>query len=289
MLTSPVTSVKIPDINPHNLKSLYLRGLVHLFVDRPIHEGDKPTPWPDEVFWWAISKGIERIEEGANVSVMPRKRTEFHDYILGDYIQFAFVKLWFPPVHAVTKVSAIYPVTGSPSGLEFNAETENTIFDFPPEWFRLYPSGQLHIVPTQGTLSQVLLGRGGSYLPMIYGTLTYLPQLWRVEYIGGFHNTDVPFIVADAIFKAAAVQLLTTLSDTLRPPGVTSMATNFDGLSRSYSFENGGGRNAALFSSRISAYNTELYGSPEDSGTHQTGGMIKTIRDRYMGINMAVA
>lgn len=290
-LNGLINEVSLEDINPETLKSLYLRGLAPLFVDRPTEKGKPGKPWPDAWWWWMLSKGVERVEEAANVSVIARKRLELHDYLITDYQQFAYIELWFPPVHSVNKVQAIYPVTGvHPYAGDDPTLESDVILDFPLEWVRLYPGGKLHLVPTQGTLSQVLLGRGGSYLPMIYGTMKYLPQLWRIEYIGGFYNSKLPFIVADAILKAAAIQALTVLADTLKPPGATGISTNFDGISRNYNFEvtGGSGKVASMFSSRLAAYRTELYGSPDETG-HQLGGMLRAIRDRYQGINMSVA
>lgn len=284
MLGKLTRDVPIDQISPENLKKRYLRGLESLFVDR---DG---TPWEDDWYWWWLSKGLERVEEAANVSVIPRKRVEFHDYIVDDYKQFAYLELWYPPVHSVTKVQAIYPISGQTPGLSTleSQLDDDVIFDFPLEWVRLYPGGKMHLVPTQGTLSQVMLGRGGAYLPLIYQTLGYLPQLWRVEYIGGFSNKGVPLIVADAIYKAAAIECLTVLSDTLRPPGATNISTSIEGISRSYGMESGvGGKVAAVFSSRLASYKEDLYGT--NSRGQQMGGMLQTIQSRYQGIPMVVA
>tara|TARA_R100000808_G_C2126921_1_gene136991 strand:+ start:328 stop:1191 length:864 start_codon:yes stop_codon:yes gene_type:complete len=278
--------VQISDISPTVLKNTYLRGLESLFVD------PDGTPWPDEWYYWWLSKGVERVEEVANVRVIPKKYVEFHDYILTDYVNFAYIELFNPPVMAVTKVQAIYPTTGGATVGAYSdtaAENSNVIFDFPLEWVRLYEGGKMHLVPTQGTLSQVLLGRGGAYLPMIYGSLNYLPQLWRIEYIGGFMNQTIPFIVVDAIYKAACIEALTVLSDTLRPPGVTSLASAVDGISRNFNFEIGNQKVSALFSSRLGSYTKDLYGSDEGGRDDMIrGGMLLTIKQRYQGISMAV-
>ena len=236
--------IGISEINPDMLINNYLTGLEDLFVDK---EG---IPWPNSWWWWRLSKGVERVEEGANITLMPRKRVEFHDYKQTDYIQFAYIELWHAPVLSVEKVSAVYPVTGPPIS-QTGIDDRGVIIDFPIEWVRLYPGGKLHIVPTAGTLSQVLLGKGGSYLPLIYNHLSYLPQLWKIEYTAGFQNLYVPFIIADAVFKAAAIEALTVLSDSIRPPGTTNMEVSFDGLSRRYSFEKGDKKAAAMFTSRI--------------------------------------
>ena len=276
--------VQLSDITPEVLKRNYLRGMESLFVDR---DG---APWPDDWYYWWLSKGVERVEEVANVKVIPHKYVEFHDYVLTDYVNFAYLELFNPPVMAVTKVEAIYPTTGGATVGALNSDNDsNVIFDFPIEWVRLYEGGKMHLVPTQGTLSQVLLGRGGAYLPMIYGSLSYLPQLWRITYIGGFMNQNIPFIVADSIYKAACIEALTVLSDTLRPPGVTALASAVDGISRNFNFEIGNQKVSALFASRLGAYMKDLYGS-EEAGRDDMirGGMLWTIKQRYQGISMAV-
>jgi len=277
--------VQLSNITPAVLKSNYLRGLETLFVD------PDGTPWPDEWYYWWLSKGVERVEEQANVKVIPHNYVEFHDYVLTDYVNFAYIELFNPPVMAVTKVEAIYPTTGGATvgAFDSTANNSNVIFDFPLDWVRLYEGGKMHLVPTQGTLSQVLLGRGGAYLPMIYGSLSYLPQLWRISYVGGFMNQNIPFIVVDAIYKAACIEALTVLSDTLRPPGVTSLASAVDGISRNFNFEIGNQKVSALFASRLGAYMKDLYGS--DTGGRDDmirGGMLWTIKQRYQGISMAV-
>jgi len=45
---------------------------------------------------------------------------------------------------------------------------------------------QFHLVPTSGSLAQVLLGGGNGYLPFIFSGLSYLPGLWEVDYVSGF-------------------------------------------------------------------------------------------------------
>lgn len=291
MLTRLLHALDLEQINPVTLKSVYLRGLVGLFTDPPVVQGAPPTPWPDELFWVFLSKGAERIKELANVIVAPERVLEVHDYRARDYVQMARLTLFKAPVHQVTSVKAVYPSTGVVAGSTqaVNSDGSQTIFDFPLEWVRLYADGSLHLVPTQGSLSNIMLGRGGAYIPLVYGALEYLPQLWQIEYVAGFQNTKVPYIVADALFKIAAIEALTTLSDTLKPVGASSVSVSFDGISRNTQFESGRGRAAAVFASRIEAYQKEVYGSSEAVSTHEVGGLIKQIRDRYHGVSMVVA
>ena len=76
---------------------------------------------------------------------------------------------------------------------------------------------QLHLVPTSGTLSQLIIGQGADYLPLIYAGIGYLPQLWEVDYISGFDAGSVPRIIVDAICKLAVIAIATIASDLIHP------------------------------------------------------------------------
>lgn len=281
-LTELSSHIPLNEINPDTLINQYLTGLEHLFVDI------NGNPWPDSWWWWKLSKGLERIEEGSHVTVTPRKHVELRDYSFNEFKQFAYFKLYKSPVFSVKKVQAVYPITGGTPTGSSHPDDRGIVVDYPVEWVRLYPNGDLHLVPTYGSLSKILIGQGGALVPPINSFLDYFPQHWRIEYIAGFQTEKIPFIIADAIFKAAAVEALTVLSDTVKPVGALSMETRFRGLIRKYSFERGDTTTASVFTSRIRAYKADLYGDKGQSEL-QTGGLISAIRNRYCGINMSVA
>jgi hypothetical protein len=142
--------------------------------------------------------------------------------------------------------------------------------------------GQIQLVPTQGTLSQVILGRGGSYLPLMFAGMGYLPQLFRISYTAGFEDGKIPMDLVDAVSKLAAVNVLSQLGQTIFPPGVTSVSSSIDGLSQSVGIMNNG-QLPPVFSGLISSYRTELWGD----GRSMTG-LLKDITDHYRGLMMRV-
>lgn len=266
-LPQVVSGLKVEDavgqLSPDMLQKNYLSGLD--FVDK---EGQ---PIPASFYAHHISTAAATVERITKVNVLRRTITdERHDYHVSDYQLFAFLQLFEYPVISVESVSAVYP-------------TGQTIFEFPLEWVRLTKEhGQIQLVPTQGTLSQVILGRGGSYLPLLFAGMGYLPQLFRINYTAGFEDGKIPMDLVDAVSKLAAINVLSQLGQTIFPPGVTSISSGIDGLSQSVGIMNNG-QLPPVFSGLISSYRTELYGD----GRSMTG-LLKDITDHYRGLMMRV-
>ena len=134
---------------------------------------------------------------------------------------------------------------------------------------------QIHLVPTSGTLSQIIIGQGADYLPLIYSGLGYLPQLWFVDYTSGFNPKRVPRLIVEAIAKQAVVDALAVMSDLIHPIGVTASSLSVDGLAQSRSM------NVPAFKHRIDLYNNDLFNDSPDRP-----GLIKQIKQKYLGINL---
>lgn len=195
----------IEDIDAKYLQDNYLKGLI--FVDA---DG---KPYGPEWYAQKVNTGISRFEHATQMSLVPHLiEDETHDYYIKDYQLYAFIQLYHYPLivtqeHPVVK--AKYP-------------TGQLVTTFPREWVRADAMhGQIQLIPTQGTLSQVILGQGGSYLPIIYQGLGYLPQLFNVTYKAGFEKGKVPQLFIDAVAKLAVMGLLSSVGDSVRPAGVT--------------------------------------------------------------------
>lgn len=253
----------IGELSPSYVKETYLRGLD--FVDAPAVSGDPNTPYPDAWYLRHINNAIVQFERETKICVLRRTITdEVHDYNVADYQAFNYVQLYNYPVVSVEAFNAIYP-------------TGQTVFNFPVTWIRLNKEhGQVQLVPTQGSLSSVILGQGGTYLPLIYSGLGYLPGLFHVDYTAGFAPGKIPFDVLDAICKLACISMLGLVGLTIFPPGVTSMSAGIDGLSQSMGM-------TTPFSGLLEAYRAELYGD----GRAMTG-QLKLLREHYRGLTMRV-
>lgn len=261
----PVVS-NVSQITPGLIKDAYLTGLN--FVDA------NKQPYPSSWYVTHINSAIAKFERHTQIHVLRRVIVdELHDYNANDYVNFCFFSLFNYPVISVERVAAMYP-------------TGQLVFTFPVEWVRLNTvHGQVQLVPTQGSLSSVLLGRGGSYLPLIYAGMGYLPQLFHVDYTSGFAEGMVPLDIVDAICKLAVIQMLAVAGDTVFPPGVTNISAGIDGVSQGIGILNNG-QLPPVFAGRISTYRAELYGratGPEGEG------VLDQLRSQYKGLNLRVA
>lgn len=245
----------LDNLTPEYLLSTYLPGLE--FTDA---NGD---PFPDTFYQDFIDKAASNLEDLADISIREKTITaEKHDFHINDYLQYMFLKTKKVPVQEVSEVRAVFP-------------TGNTIQVFPSEWVRLdTESGQINMLPTAGTLGQVLVGSGAEYLPLLYGQYTYVPQLWEIDYTCGFDSTEVPRIIVDAICKIAVKDMLLFLSLMASPIGLTSHSTSVDGLSQSRSYQK------PAFADTMDRLAQELDGP----GGAPELGLISRIRMMYRGI-----
>lgn len=251
------------DLTVEYFKRNYLWNLD--FVD------DQSQPLPDPYYIHKLSVAAATFERETKVRILRRNvLNELHDYYINDYAQFAYLQLHEYPVVSVTEISAVYP-------------TGQAIMTFPNEWVRLTPShGQVQLVPTSGSLSQVIMGRGGSYLPLIFQGVGYLPQLFRVSYVTGFEDDKIPVDMLDAVCKLATIDVLGGVGDTIYPPGVTSISAGVDGLSQGVGIMNNG-QFPAVFAGRINLYRRDLYGERST-----VEGVLYRIKDEYKGLNLKV-
>lgn len=253
----------LSDLTAQYLKDNYLWSLN--FVD---HDGNA---LPDPFYQKKLAMAAATFERETKLRAIRRKVTdEKHDYYIHDYQLFAWIQLFEYPVISVEKVAVIYP-------------TGQTVFEFPLEWVKLNEKhGQIQLVPTQGTLSQVILGRGGSYLPLIYQNIGYLPQLFHIDYTTGFANGQYPADVLDAICKLATIEILSIVGDSIFPPGVTSISAGIDGISQGLGIVNNG-QLPAIFAGRINLYRKDLYGERT-----AVEGVLYRMRDEYKGLQLTV-
>lgn len=232
---------------------------------------DQGEALPKAFYENKLSIAAATMERECKIRVIRRKITdERHDYRVDDYQLFSWVQLFEWPIVSVERVAVVYP-------------TGQTIFEFPLEWVKSNNAhGQIQLVPTQGTLSQVILGRGGSYLPLIYQGMGYLPELFRIDYTSGFDNNKMPTDILDAICKMATIDILGIAGETIFPPGTTSISAGIDGLSQGLGIMNNG-QYPGVFAGRINLYRRELYGERT-----QVEGILGRIRDQYKGLSLTV-
>jgi hypothetical protein len=241
-------------INSQQLREAYLTG-----VKQTDQQGN---PFPNLVYDIAIQNAISWFEITTKIHTTDFVvADEIHDYHAEEYLRWSYLQVYEYPVQSVTSIQAIYP-------------TGQTILLFPSTWIKAYPaSGQIHLVPTAGTLTQVLIGQGGSYIPLLEGRFEYFPSLFHIAYTAGFTKGQIPAMVNEIIGLQAAIHVMSTAGSVVIEPGIQSKSLSVDGLSQTTSAMVG---QFGPYSGRINAYQQRI------------NSAVETITQQYKGIRMTV-
>lgn len=255
-------SIALSDLDPDWLKANYLTGLE--FVDA------KGKPYPPSFFETHMQNAVRTIEMLCDITILELTITsEEHDYHAQDYLQWGWLQLFKVPVKSVTKLRGVFPLGVS-------------IVTYPGEWIQIRgDAGQINVVPNQGALGSVIIGQGGDFLPVLYGGISSIPNLWQVDYVAGMDPDNLPREIVEVIAKMACIDILTIMSDLVRAIGVSSESASIDGLSQSMSYQ------LPAFQARIARYTEELYGpNGKSQEMTMTSGKLKQLYDKYRPINM---
>jgi hypothetical protein len=242
---------------------------------------DDGYPFPTSMFEFAIRAAIDALEKTLMIKIRPRSIIgERQDYYRQDYLDFAFIQLNNYPIYDVSKVALRYPTAGSD-------------ITFPAEWYQINKQhGQVHLIPTSGSLSQIMMGRGGDYLTFVYKGWDWMPNLWIIDYMAGFPPAGYTYVSTQAagyqdgetpgtpndiigiIGKMSCFYPLNIAGDLVGGIAIASKSIGVDGLSQSInttsSPENAG------YSARLRQYERELKIE------------VPRLQTFYKGIRMAV-
>lgn len=251
----------LKNLNVDLLKNVYLVGIEINGVQ-------------DGFFEYWLQNAVDYVREETQLAIFDEVvADEPHDYFAADFLQYGWIKVNRGPVKSVQQVQAIYP-------------TGNYLFTFPNDWLRIDRNGgQIQVVPSGGSLSQALLGQGGTYLPIIYRNLQYLPQLFHCAYTAGWEPGKVPNVLVDAVCKKACIDILAQVGDLIYGPGVVSRSVSVDGLSQSESFINNG-QMGAIFTSRIVQYAKDLWGDPTNKTGGDQDGILWSLKKSHRGLGL---
>jgi hypothetical protein len=217
----------------------------------------------DSVFQHYIMSAIEWFEHELDIKLLETTIVEKQDYYASDYQAYNFLQLDNYPVISVDEFNVQYP-------------TGQTVVNYPAEWLRIDKvKGHLRVVPTAGTLSEILIGAGGSYLPAIYNGLGTLPDLFEIRYTAGFEDCRIPANILDLIGMFASLGPFNIFGDLIAGAGIANVSLSIDGLSQS-------------IGTTSSATNAG-YGSRIIQYLKQIKEQIPMLRRYYKGIRMAVA
>lgn len=229
-------STNVGVLSIDELKSHYMFGVV--LTD------DVGNPFPDAMLQHYLDAAVDLVERELDTKLLPVTYEESLDYYLEDYAKYAWLQLSHAPVISVASVKAQYP-------------TGTDLMTFPSNWIKLNkPAGQIQIVPAQGSLSQVLLGAGGAFLPIVFSGTSYLPDFFVVSYTAGFAAGAVPPILKHLVGMLAAIGPLNIAGDLIAGAGIASKSVSMDGLSQSISTTSSATN--AGYGARIIEYQKEI-------------------------------
>lgn len=196
------------------LKDLYLFG-----VDLT---NDQGTPFPDIVFEWGIQQAIRWLEMELDIRIRPTVYTdERYDYYRQDYLNWTIIRLRESPIISVEAVKVMWP-------------SNTTLIQFPTDWIQVRKDmGQINIVPSSGTFSQVMLTPGGSFLPLLAAGLDFVPNAFSIDYTAGFAAGQAPYELRDLIGKYASFGPFNIAGDLVAGAGIANKSISLDGISTS--------------------------------------------------------
>lgn len=232
------------------LKERYLFG-----IDLTDEQGNEI---PDAVLQHQINSAVSYLEHKLDIIIFPTKVTERYDYRQVDYTNFNFLQLKKRPIADVEVLRAKFP-------------TNQELVEYPEEWYVIEKeAGQIQLSPVEGTFSGLIVTQGGSYVPLIYGTRSYWPHLFEIEYTAGFCDGQVPVLINEMIGMQAAIRTFEILGDIVLGPGVANESVNLDGAGVSKGLT--ASAMFSAFSARIESYKKQM------------AEYIKTAKQYYNGI-----
>lgn len=243
-------------LTPEQLKKVFLFG-----VDLTDDDGNA---FPEELLEFYIRAAQQWFEtEIGGLKLCETQFTEVHDYRLGDYIQYSFIRLFKYPTQEVSKVSIQFPLT-------------DNLLEFDPAWYRVESVGsQVNLFPTQGTFSSILLSQGGSFIPLIYSGIQFVPHVLHIEYKAGFKKGEVPTNILNVIGMKASLGPLNIAGDLIAGAGIATKSVSIDGISQS-------------IGTTASATNAG-YGARILQYEKQIKDQMGTLRNHHLGIQLVVA
>lgn len=224
-------------VTPDDIKDRYLFGID--LTDEQDNE------LPEKVIQHHINAAVSMLELQLDIIIKETPiKGERYDYRQVDYTEFNFIQLKKRPVSTVTKLAAKFP-------------NDRELINYPKEWFTIeHESGQLQLVPVEGTFSGLIVTQGGSYTPFLFGTRNHWPHMFEIDYIAGFCDGHVPIVLNDIIGMMAAISVFEILGDIVLGAGVSSESTSLDAASTTKTLTASAMYSA--YSARIESYRKKL-------------------------------
>lgn len=240
-------------ISVAELKDVFLFGL-----DIKDSKGNEPS---DTFYEFYIRAAVGYLERMLDIPL--RTLTvinEKADFYVDDYNRHIFLRTLNFPIISVEEIRLVLP-------------TEQKVITYMDEWvYDDKPSGQIMIIPGTGGAQAIILGLSTSFLPIVYGTHSFIPDVFRIDYTAGFEK--IPPELKDLVGMLASIGPLSIFGDIIFGPGVAGNSVTLDSLMTNVRTTKDRGQGA--FASRIDAYRREV------------SQRIKDLRRQYKGARFVV-
>jgi hypothetical protein len=238
---------------------------------------DAGEPYPLALYDWSIRYAISWLEHELDLHLRPTRITdERYDYWRRDYEEWAFFKLKAQPVIDDLTGADLTTLQSDLTRVRVMFPSTDQALEFDQRWIQIDErSGQINIVPTQGTLAQMLIGSGGGLTALLTTGRDFFPNLFAISYTAGFREGTVPRALRELIGKKASFGPLNIAGDLLGGAGIASQSIGMDGLSQS--FNTTSSATNAGYGARLLQYGKEIK------------EQLETLKRYYRGIQMVVA
>jgi len=238
---------------------------------------DTGKPYPDSMFEHYIKSAVDWLEHYLDIQLKTIDIVEeCHDYYRDDYDKYIWMELDHFPLYHISEVKMVLP-------------GDQVVQVFDQSWVHVKrESGHLQLVPGVGTAGSILLGASGAWIPLIYGSNRFIPDVFRVTYKAGFakpptgspvrshkrYDTMPPKLV-EVVAKIASLGPFNIAGDLLGGAGIASQSLGLDGLSMS--FNTTSSATNAGYGARIIQYQKDLKTE------------LPTLRRYYKGLSLRIA
>lgn len=198
-------------ISVEQLTQNYLFG-----VDLTDNDGNQ---FPDSMFEFYIRSAVGYVQSRLDLRLLPTViENEKHDFIRQEYYEYVYFHTREYPILSVQSVKLVLP-------------NEQEIVTFDPSFINLREeAGQGNIIPGNGTLSVIVLGQTGTWLPYLAGYGDMIPNVIRVSYTAGFEQGKAPPEILDLVGMIAAIGPLAVAGDLIVGAGIASQHIQVDNI-----------------------------------------------------------
>lgn len=234
----------------------------------------------DETIDFYIKAAQDMLEAYLGIKIGRQVISERKDFIIDDWLQWGYIRTaWMvqSPVSMAGYLGDKLQVTYPSEWILARETTDGKTYN---REFRIMPIGS---GATYQNTSALFLGSFNQQLSW-WSNNRNVPNYWKITYITGFPNDEVPNDILLALGMLATLPLLPILSDAYSGKrglgyGISSKSISLDGLSQSTSSFASGDK--TLFGARAKAYNDMLFSNDKNA-------LLATLRDYYQAINFAV-